>query len=447
MIKEDVLLNGNNIAVKGKATIQLFDTKGDVVSEVVKNNYVSPRYLRVISKLTPYNAVYTNGYTWLTPHKHEYQSSYGRYGYVHGGLILTNNANPASPETDRYIEGKHVAYGFLGQASGTSTLKGTYNTTESILSAFYRKMVYDFTTSQGNGTFQSIYTGLAYYESKWYNNSSYEMGYIKVPVQSGHTLFYSTRVLPYNGYLVYLTYSGSKVYLNKIKVTNISAFHAEDGYNRTLTDEIESHEVVETGFPKDYWSENSFEIYNGVMYLANGDGKLYKASMSDLTSATQMGTFTEPVNQSVSIFYSETLGKLVISNAYRGYMNFFSLDGTKGTEYTQNTTMGSDLGYGAWREYPAGSGWVKGKDYVWDLKTMSKVHSLPQADYGFIPMNDDYCMYLNSRGYIAIKPNQHFFSRVALDSPVTKTAQQTMKITYEFNIEPYPLNIDYTKVK
>lgn len=447
MIRENVSVSGNDVIVKGKATIQLFDNQGEVVSEVVKNNFVSPRLLRVASQLTPYNAVYTNAYTWLTPHNHTYQSDWNRFGLAHSTLMLTTNDKPASPESDRYVEGTLIGWGRMGASAGGDITKSTFNTTESIATPFYRKLVYDFTTSQGNGTFQSIYTGYLSDDSYQYNYTAGTLSELPLPFLSGHTFPSYNRILPYNEHFWYATYSASKVYLNKIKMNNLISFHDLEGYNRKRVEDIESHEVIETNIPKDIWSIISFEIYQGFIYLVNSEGHLYKADMADLSKFSKIGSYTQPINQETTIFYSEYLGKLVVANQYGGTINFFELNGTKGTEYTKNTAMGSDIGGGAWREIPNSNGLVRGKYYIWDLKTMTQHSNVKQVHSITVPINDDYSIYAYNGKTFVMKMNQHFFSRVALDSPVTKTAQNTMKITYEFNIEPFPLNVDWTLVK
>lgn len=144
--------------LRGKATIQLKDSNGNLVQEVETHNIIMPP----MSKLP-------NPYYELM-----YQSLMTNTNLTSGSVVGGSNSpysfdqmflctsDRIEDENNIFCEGEVVGWcPRVSQDAGTDVTRGIYNPTESYVKYedgyYHAHLVYDFGTSQGNGTFNSIW--------------------------------------------------------------------------------------------------------------------------------------------------------------------------------------------------------------------------------------------------------------------------------------------------
>lgn len=136
---------------RGKATIQLFDKNNKCIQETVSNNFITnpisnaSLYGRLAIDLGILNA---------------YRYNFNDYRFKQ--LQLRNGDFEENPN-EVFMKGSVVGYcNRTDTNAGSDVLKGTYNTTESFEEYtkdgyYHAHLVYDFSTSQGNGEFNHVY--------------------------------------------------------------------------------------------------------------------------------------------------------------------------------------------------------------------------------------------------------------------------------------------------
>lgn len=392
---------------KGKIKLELFDAEtGEKTSEHTKHNYVKQDIV-------------------------DYATMMGRYkNFEHGiyvggsrffdSIVLTDADNPTQPLTERLLEGNVKGAGIIGDQA-SNALYGAWNPVESVLSDAYYKLVFDFPTSSGNGTFQSIYTTRK--DSKYPTYMTllppFDSGVRVSAMSTQPTNFYT------QGGNIYRT-EGNKFYKYRLPVFNIGK------YNDSYPLEVEQEYTIP-------FICQGYTIKGNDIYFVDYSYKVYKAPLSNPSSTTVIKTFTTS-EFAGSAFGIEYIPKNNVFAIYsNGNNNLYLFSSDFETKLGQTAVS---IGSEALRMYVpknCPNRLVAGNITI-DVDTLKEVRNVVYPKYGECgELSSGVCFYKatssDSKQYTLASSSQ-FFSRVLLDAPVTKTPQNTMKITYEFNIPP-----------
>ena len=448
MVKENIKLPDAGIAPVGHVTIDLMDESGNVVERHEKDNYVHTRMLELMGKAYMMGAI--------NPLTHIGDIDILRHQLQY--MVLTNNGASPSPETERYVEGDLIGAGRLNSIYD-STYRGNFNSSESILGTGYNKLVYDFGTSTGNGTFQSIYTGD-------FNPTSYE---------ASRTLgVYLPTLVRSNGGRGDI---GSGAYRvegwyrlgDDIVVVNSTTF------SRTKSLNLVGFNSMEELYKAQNWetftlpfSVNSatLDTKRGVYYFGNTGAStswaLYSAPYDDPTNMTLVKNHSTLGNKQYYFYgavYDPITDTMIESGSHQdssGYSGSYlglhryslpeyelletvvsgsfmypslSLDGKILYAFSDNDIMGVDLSsLRQLRSPKVYSSTTSGRNRI----VVRELTPDLAFDGSFYASSTNV-----SSNYVDLVANFGFFSRAVLDSPVTKTAQNTMKITYEFTMDDW----------
>jgi len=130
--------------LKGHAKLQLFDKSGKMIEEVEHDNMITKALDYVIPALIASNK-YPNDY--LLPLQYN----------ALGGLMLFDNELEEDPENIHFPNKNTHLVGYAGRYTDASNKqRGSFNSSESSESATGYTMVWDFNTSQANGTIRSL---------------------------------------------------------------------------------------------------------------------------------------------------------------------------------------------------------------------------------------------------------------------------------------------------
>lgn len=421
-MKENIILPEEHIAPKGRVKIEVFDKNGNLVGETKKHNYIKQSALSARAKALAY---YPFG-----------NSEMGWYD-IANAVVLTNSESPTNPDGEIFIEGDTIGYAVKGYNGGTE-LRGTYNTLESIHRLDYQKFVFDFATSEANGTFQSIYMYRGDYK---YSYEAEIDSLFRVP-----TPFNFTGVYAHEGKLYFIDYSGKKVYeVDKFDIQ----FHRLEDENVAELMDFKTYDVGIAGN-----SIYSMSIVGDYVYFAGSSRSIMKAPLSNMEDIKQIAEGDNSISSNhrgmvydykKGVFYRVVdNGILVLAPTTFEVLDHYKIfEGT--TPFTDDL-----LFYHTPYLHPTQPNILVLSDVTYDLVTgavrkNSTVGVYTSSYLGWV-LSDEFSIYLNSRSkstysYFNLSPSPQFFSRVLLDSPVSKTSQNTMKITYEWIIPPLSLPI------
>lgn len=380
--------------VKGHVAVDVMED-GRIVTHAEHDNYVSPFVYDALRKYVNAHFMMLHDGTKLHT-----QSSFNQYA-LNSAFILTDYAGPVNPR-ERVIHGTPLSYGYHQVVSNNAN-ECSFNQDESYRKANSLRFVFDFSTSQGNGTFQSIYSGPSI------SNPSYYAGY---------ALLVSTDASwP-------TTYCDGKIYTPSDD--SLTMFTLDDWITRLNGGawDRQTVQVPNAGL----YRTTSLTAYDHSIYWVSGQS-VYSAPVSDLTNVTthNIGDFCQ------SISYSAIRNSFFISISYtevREYSPSFELKktftGDYGSSYIsampeENSVLIGprvhDIDDNANALKPCAR-WQRSVTF----HTMSFISGFALA-YG---TSEKTGLYLGTQ----------YFSRARLDKPVTKNSRQTMKITYDFNMPP-----------
>lgn len=379
--------------VKGHVAVDVMED-GRIVDHAEHDNYVSPFVYGALRK-------YVNAYfMMLHDGTNLYRNSSGFNQYaLNSAFILTDYAGPVNTR-ERVIHGTPLSYGYHQYVSNNVD-ECSFNQVESYRKANSLRFVFDFSTSQGNGTFQSIYSGPST------DNPSYKAGY--------RLLTDSVRWQ--------VTYCDGKIYTPD--TDRIVAFTVEDWITRLNGDTWNRQAIQVSGAGLD--GSTSLTAYNHSIYWVNGQS-VCSAPVSDLTDVTthNIGDYCRAISYSAirdSFF-------IIISNTeVREYSTSFELKKTFTGNYGYDYTISA---------MPEENSVLIG-NRVYDIDDNANVLK-PCARWEASPFQ---CMTFigefalaHENIYTGLYLGTQYFSRARLDKPVTKNSRQTMKITYDFNMPP-----------
>lgn len=399
--------------VHGHVKVEVRNIDGSLAQCEEHDNYVSPFVYGALRKVTnsrfmqlahvsSTSTTVTTDLASITP------SVYMSKG-LNTGLTLTDYAGAAN-ERERVIHGNALAYGGYG-ASSSANDKGSFNPAESYQKANSQRFVYDFATTQANGSFQSVYTtmqssGFDYIYSSGLLSAGRRLG--NCIVNDGKTLIYSD----------------------------------DDGVTVITVDEfinwLQGGTPVFTDHPLSEFSANSLIAFRrGELWWAPGyRNYVYHAPLSDLTNPTKVTTSNQ-VNaicwhpKRDTFFTIENVSstsKLVERSTGFAQLHTFTIPNTP----SGNTNLTA---------LPEEDSIIIG-GRVFDIDDNANVLESRQKWFGSYGTNYSSfhgCFmgdFLLDNNYLGLDLGAQYFSRARLDNPVTKNSRQTMKITYDFTMPP-----------
>lgn len=379
--------------VKGHVAVDVMED-GRIVDHAEHDNYVSPFVYGALRKYTNAQFMMLHDGTDL----YWQFSSFPRYA-LNSAFILTDYAGPVNTR-ERVIHGTPLSYGYHQYVSNNVN-ECSFNQDESYRKANSLRFVFDFSTSQGNGTFQSIYSGPST------ANPNYKAGY---------------QLLVDNNIRWPVTYCDGKIYTPD--ADSLTAFTVDDWITR-LNDDTWNSQTVQV--PNAGLNDNtSLTAYNHSIYWVNSQS-ICSAPVSDLTDVTthNIGDYCRAISYSAirdSFF-------IIISNTeVREYSTSFELKKTFTGNYDYYISAmpeENSILIGS-RVYDIDDNANVLKPCVrWEES--SKFHTMSFiGEFALAYANIFTGLYLGTQ----------YFSRARLDKPVTKNSRQTMKITYDFNMPP-----------
>lgn len=381
--------------VKGHVAVDVMED-GRIVDHAEHDNYVSPFVYDALRKYTNAQFMMLHDGTNL----YWNYSDFPRYA-LNSAFILTDYAGSVNTR-ERVIHGTPLSYGYHQYVSNNAN-ECSFNQDESYRKANSLRFVFDFSTSQGNGTFQSIYSGPSI------NNPNYKARYALLPA-------YNVR-WP-------VTYCDGKIYTPGND--SLIVFTVDD-WITLLNDDTWNRQTVQV--PNAGLTDNTFlTAYNHSIYWVNSQS-ICSAPVSDLTDVTthNIGDYCQGISYSA---IRDSFFILISNTEVREYSTSFELKKTftgNYGDYTYISAMPEE------NSVLIGSRVYDIDDNANALKPCARWESTSP----FICMTFIGGFALAYEGvFTGLYLGTQYFSRARLDKPVTKNSRQTMKITYDFNMPP-----------
>ena len=399
--------------VHGHVKVEVRNIDGSLAQCEEHDNYVSPFVYGALRKVTNSRfmqlAHVSSTSTTVTTGLASIVGIYMSKG-LNTGLTLTDYAGVAN-ERERVIHGNALAYGGYG-ASSSATDKGSFNPAESYQRANSQRFVYDFATTQANGSFQSVYTTM----------QSRDLNYL-----------YSS------GLINYIKTTSSKCIVNDGKTL---IYSYESGVTVITVDEfinwVQGGTPVSTEHPLSEFSNTSRVAFRrGELWWAPGTRNyVFHAPLSDLTTPTKVTTG----NRVESICWHPKRDTFFTIETVAGTRNLveYSTAFAQLRTFTIPDTPGDKRDLCALPEED--SIIIGGR--VFDIDDNANVLQSRQnwlSSYGTAFSTFHGCFmgdFLLDNYYLGLDLGTQYFSRARLDNPVTKNSRQTMKITYDFTMPP-----------
>lgn len=379
--------------VKGHVAVDVMED-GRIVDHAEHDNYVSPFVYDALRKYVNASFMMLQNGTNL----YHDGSDFPRCA-LNSAFILTDYAGPVNTR-ERVIHGTPLSYGYHQYVSNKVN-ECSFNQDESYRKANSLRFVFDFSTSQGNGTFQSIYS------SPSTENPAYKAGY-------GFLTEYQIR-WP-------VTYCDGKIYTPD--TDRLVAFTVDDWITLLNGDtwNRQSVQVPNVGL----YSYTDLTAYNHSIYWINSQS-VCSAPVSDLADVT-----THNIGDSCrAISYSAIRDSFFIlfQNEVREYSTSFQLKKTFTGNYYHVSAMPEENS-------------ILLDERVYDIDDNANTLKpcarwMRNTPFDCMTFIGDFALaYDNSGAHTGLYLGTQYFSRARLDKPVTKNSRQTMKITYDFNMPP-----------
>lgn len=398
--------------VHGHVKVEVRNTDGSLAQCEEHDNYVSPFVYGALRKVTNSRfmqlAHVSSTSTSVTTDLVNIGGIYMRAG-LNTGLTLTDYSGVAN-ERERVIHGNALAYGGYG-ASSSDNNKGSFNPSESYQRANSQRFVYDFATTQANGSFQSVYTTMQTRDFDYMYSVGLlykDVNFIKGIVNDGKTLIYS--------------------YDSGVTVITVDEF----------INWLQGGTPIYTDHPLSEFSSNSRVAFRrGELWWAPGfRNYVYHAPLSDLANPTKVTTdnYVDSIcwhpkrDTFFTIEYVSDTRTLVERSTGFAQLRTFAIPSTPSgiTDLTALPEEDSII--------------IGGR--VFDIDDNANVleprqkwfgsHGTESSPFHGCFMGD----FLLDNNYLGLDLGTQYFSRARLDNPVTKNSRQTMKITYDFTMPP-----------
>lgn len=380
--------------VKGHVSVDVMED-GRIVDHAEHDNYVSPFVYDALRK-------FVNAYFMMLhdgTNLYRQGSNFSQYA-LNSAFILTDYAGPVNTR-ERVIHGTPLSYGYHQYVSN-NVYECSFNQDESYRKANSLRFVFDFSTSQGNGTFQSIYSGPST------DNPNYKAGY---------------QLLTEFNVRWPVTYCDGKIYTPD--TDSLTVFTVDDWITRLNGDtwNRQTVQVPNAGLN----SSTSLTADNHSIYWVNGRS-VCSAPISDITDVTthNIGAYCRAISYSAirdSFFIS------VSTTEVREYSPSFELKKT----FTDNYSSYNISAMPEENSVLIGNRVYDIDDNANALKPRARWESL--SPFNCMTFIDDFAL-AYAGTYTGLYLGTQYFSRARLDKPVTKNSRQTMKITYDFNMPP-----------
>lgn len=380
--------------VKGHVAVDVMED-GRIVDHAEHDNYVSPFVYDALRK-------FVNAYFMMLhdgTNLYRQGSDFSQYA-LNSAFILTDYAGPVNTR-ERVIHGTPLSYGYHQYVSN-NVYECSFNQDESYRKANSLRFVFDFSTSQGNGTFQSIYSGPST------DNPNYKAGY---------------RLLTDYNVRWPVTYCDGKIYTPG--ANSLTVFTVDDWITRLNGNAWDRQTVQVPNAGLD--SSTSLTADNHSIYWCNGRS-VCSAPISDITDVTthNIGAYCRAISYSAirdSFFIS------VSTTEVREYSPSFELKKT----FTDNYSSYNISAMPEENSVLIGNRVYDIDDNANALKPRARWESL--SPFNCMTFIDDFAL-VYAGTYTGLYLGTQYFSRARLDKPVTKNSRQTMKITYDFNMPP-----------
>lgn len=400
--------------VRGHVKVEVRNTDGSLAQCEEHDNYVSPFVYGALRKVTNSRFMQLGhassaGMTVTTDLARMSGSIYMSKG-LNTGLTLTDYSGVAN-ERERVIHGNALAYGGYG-ASSSANNKGSFNPGESYQKANSQRFVYDFATTQANGSFQSVYTTMQTSDFDYNYSGGLLSGGMVIGnciVNDGKTLIYSYDV----GVIV-------------ITVDEFITF-------------LQGGIPVFTDHPLSEFSGSSrIAFRRGELWWSLGARNyVYHAPLSDLTHPTKVTTDNRVYSicwhpkRDTFFTIEDVSGTRTLVERSTGFaqLRTFAIPSTPSNDPTFLTALPEE-----------DSIIIGGR--VFDLDDNANVLQPRQKWFGSYGISSSLlhgCFmgdFLLDNNYLGLDLGTQYFSRARLDNPVTKNSRQTMKITYDFTMPP-----------
>ena len=400
--------------VHGHVKVEVRNIDGSLAQCEEHDNYVSPFVYGALRKVTNSRFmqlahVDTTGTSVTTDLAGIGNSIYMSKG-LNTGLTLTDYAGVAN-ERERVIHGNALAFGGYG-ASSSANNKGSFNPGESYQRANSQRFVYDFATTQANGSFQSVYTTM----------QSADFDYIYHPGLMSNTGVTSSKGIVHDGKTLIYSYDAG------VTVIAVDEF----------VNWLQGGTPVYTDHPLRELAYNSrIALRQGELWWAPSYVRyVYHAPLSDLTNPTKVTTDNtvssicwHPKRDTFfTIENVSDMNKLVERSTAFVQLRTFAIPDTPSgnTDLTALPEEDSII--------------IGGR--VFDIDDNANVlqprqkwfgsHGTAYSTFHGCFMGD----FLLDNRYLGLDLGTQYFSRARLDNPVVKNSRQTMKITYDFTMPP-----------
>ena len=375
---------------KGKIKVELMDISGEVIHKQETENFIAKPVQKIYDQIM--RDIFTRN---RGTGNHNF---YNNYMDVFNSLELTDATHPEDAQNEWVMAGKTVGYAHTTDSySGTNTLRGSYNLSESFTNREQVHIVVDFPTHAGNGTFQSIYfTG---------NRTAFGTNSISRINSSSYS-----KIVKHNG-VVYAFSSTS---------TNSTLY---------ILDKKTYERIEDITLERSYYD---FCIVGNKIYFIT-TSQLYSANISNPSEAT---IEKEGFANMRGINYNPTTGRWFIART--GGIDMYDRNWNLLSSYTGLRNYNRD-------HYKIIAVTEEGiittyRDFIhiggsYDGQIVPL--SVDSSEYlRLVGVVEGYLLYNNSSGHLFGIPLISIGSRALLDEPVTKGNTQTMKITYDFMLPP-----------
>ncbi len=374
-----------------------------------------------------------------------------------GGMICFDSELPETAETffppasANFVAG--AAYDYTNTTTETGI--GSYNKTESKAEDGKVTFVYDFTTSQGNGTIASVclthkQAAFSYYGHEGATKLYRERPFFSTGTSNGRTLVIEN----YHPFLA--SYDEDVIYYFRIENTSSLSIVQYKGNMKTMsvfdklsTPEIKDSESVDVELANTNVYSYNYDPSNGCLYICQSQTAAQNAALTvivydmatkNASITTVTNTADKTINGASAYFHGGYMYTCATGDAPYTWYRFnltnsadvVKLDGTtEASDYWTGMPLGdsimlmNNVYYGSYAEY---------YNYI-----IRDTEVLPTNSYryygiyplqGIIPISETPLTFLIGYNSQVVTPYGYLATINNLSNPVVKTADKTMKITY-----------------
>lgn len=398
--------------VRGHVKVEVRNNDGSLAQCEEHDNYVSPFVYGALRKVTNSRFMQlkhvSSTSTTVTTRLAAIDGSIYMANGLNTGLTLTDYAGVAN-ERERVIHGNALASCGYG-ASSSSNDNGSFNPAESYQRANSQRFVYDFATTQANGSFQSVYTTM---QSSNFDYI-YSVGLLYKNVNSSNCIVNDGKTLIYSS------------------ATGVTVITVDEFINW-----LQGGTPVSADHPLSEFSNNSrIAFRRGELWWApRYRNYVYHAPLSDLTNPTKVTTSNQvnsicwhPKRDTFFTIENVSGGQRLVERS-TGFtqLRTFAIPSTPttGTDLTALPEEDSIIINGRVFDIDDNANVLQPRQKWFNSSaTRGSFHGCFMGDF----LLDNY--------YLGLDLGTQYFSRARLDNPVTKNNRQTMKITYDFTMPP-----------